>query len=192
MGPTLESHANREPATRDSRPTAMRSWSWILTIPLIATAVSIATAGVAAASCAGPPAPSSHAFTGTALAVEHEGRVATVKTDDGRTVVVRGTPNESGFTSVDRTYTVGARYEFHPVNATNPFEDNACTATRMIAAGEGVPVDAEDAGNATGGGAVASNRVSFNVGPVLAGLALLAIVVAAGLIRAGATRRKRG
>jgi hypothetical protein len=37
-------------------------------------------------------------------------------------------------TSVDRTYRAGAKYEFHPLNDTSPYQDNACTATHLIGA----------------------------------------------------------
>jgi hypothetical protein len=74
--------------------------------------------------------------------VASNGRVATVRTDDGRTVLVIGTPDPGAqATSVDRTFAVGARYEFHPVNDAPPYQDNACTATHEIARGttSGVP-----------------------------------------------------
>ena len=62
--------------------------------------------------------------------------MATVRTDSGATVEVIGTPglrrDESAGTSVDRSYEVGGRYEFHPVNTSSPFEDNYCTATRLL------------------------------------------------------------
>ena len=86
----------------------------------------------ASASCA-PNAPMSpHVFTGTVISTEREGRVAHVQTDDGQYVVVVGTPSESGVSAVDRSYDVGVRYEFHPLNATSPFQDNICTRTHPI------------------------------------------------------------
>ncbi len=72
------------------------------------------------------------AFTGTVVSTERDGRVAAVLTDDGHRVEVVGTASTSGFTSVDRAYEIGARYEFHPANATSPFQDNICTRTHLI------------------------------------------------------------
>ena len=51
----------------------------------------IFTAAPANASCAFPAKTSAYHFTGTVTAVENAGRTATVRTDDGRTVIVRGT-----------------------------------------------------------------------------------------------------
>jgi len=104
----------------------------ILALLLGAVAL-LVPAGPAAASCAGPPQTSPALFTGTVTAVASNGRVATVLTDDGRTVQVIGTPDPAAqATSVDRQFTIGARYEFHPINNTPPYQDNACTATRQI------------------------------------------------------------
>ncbi|NBH03466.1 hypothetical protein [Amycolatopsis sp. SID8362] len=86
----------------------------------------------ASASCVTPPPVSPVVFTGTVLSTAHDGLVATVRTDDGRTVEVRGNQSESGFTTVDRTFAAGVHYEFHPVNSVNPFRDNICTATRVL------------------------------------------------------------
>ena len=33
---------------------------------------------------------------------------------------------------MDRRFDVGIRYEFHPLNGTSPYQDNACTATREV------------------------------------------------------------
>ncbi len=58
-------------------------------------------------------------------------------TDEGRGVTVLGTIDDSWFvessSSVDRRYALGGRYEFHPTNASDPYRDNACTATHKIA-----------------------------------------------------------
>lgn len=98
-------------------------------------------AAPALASCVAFPGVSPHAFAGTVVALAREGRVAQVRTDDGRAVEVRGTParpdgpgGATSATTVDRTYELGARYEFHPVNAAAPFEDNSCTATHPLPA----------------------------------------------------------
>lgn len=116
-----------------------------LLAPLVAAvAASLLLAAPAAhASCAGPPKPSPHAFVGTVIEAEADGRVATVVRDDGARVEVHGspTPHDGAVTSVDRRFAVGGRYEFHPVNARSPFEDNACTATRQLAGPTPPPPD---------------------------------------------------
>ncbi|MFD1542807.1 hypothetical protein [Nonomuraea guangzhouensis] len=83
-----------------------------------------------AADCVQTPPASPHVFTGTVVSVESSGRVATVRTDDGAEVKVIGTPSETAVSTVDRAYDVGARYEFHPLNATSPFNDNAFVRLR--------------------------------------------------------------
>ena len=64
-------------------------------------------------------------------------------------------------------------YEFHPVNTTSPYEDNACTATRQIAA---VPA------GAGGGPAPRAGGTPTGTALALAGLAVLAFATV-GLIR---------
>lgn len=87
----------------------------------------------AIASCASESIESPAAFTGVVTSTTSQGRVATVRTETGETVRVNGTPAlGSTQTSVDRTYEVGGRYEFHPINSSSPFEDNACTATHLL------------------------------------------------------------
>ena len=127
----------------------------------------------ASASCAGTPLRSAAAFTGVVTATPSAGRVATVRTDAGVTVEVRGTPGGLvGASSVDRSYEVGGRYEFHPVNDASPYEDNACTATQLLSPGP-------------------------RPGPALAGgtspAAVLAVsgVAAAGVVLAGIVLRRR-
>jgi len=86
------------------------------------------------ASCAGSPQASPYRFTGTVIQLANAGRTATVRTDDGRVVIVRGSdaqgPNAA--TSLDRAYRLNGRYEFDPTNATSPYSDNACTATHPL------------------------------------------------------------
>lgn len=106
---------------------------------------------VAVASCAQIRITSAHSFTGVVLDTRSQGRVATVRTDTGVTVEVVGTPSVgSVMTSVDRTYEVGARYEFHPLNSTSPYQDNACTATRLLS-----PAAGPTSGPGTGGNGLA-------------------------------------
>jgi hypothetical protein len=105
------------------------------TVALVAAA-SVAAAPAANASCAEPPTESPHAFVGTVIDTREEDRIATVITDEGRRVIVLGTSDDSWFvessSSVDQRYALGGRYEFHPTNASDPYRDNACTATHKI------------------------------------------------------------
>lgn len=105
-------------------------------------------ATAASASCGPRPAPSPDAFVGTVVETELDGRQATVETADGDTVTVVGTPNPrpSTFTTVDRTFEVGATYEFHPVNSADPYEDNACTRTHQLR-GDAIPAELRDEPN---------------------------------------------
>ena len=89
------------------------------------------------ASCAtDSPDPSPHAFVGTVIATSEGGRVAEVVTDDGASVTVEGTDDTSwssnSYSSADRRYALGGRYEFHPLNDASPYSDNACSATRQV------------------------------------------------------------
>jgi hypothetical protein len=92
----------------------------------------------ASASCVtdDPPA-SPYAFVGTVIDTREDNRIATVITDAGDRVTVMGTQATSwfseSFSSVDRRYALGGRYEFHPTNASDPYLDNICTATRKLA-----------------------------------------------------------
>lgn len=109
----------------------------------------------ASASCAQTPPPAKAVFTGTVTATDHDGRRATVNTDDGRVVTMVGTADlGAAATSVDRTYEVGGRYEFHTLNDASPYEDNACTATKKIGAasvdGAARPSTATSIGAGTG------------------------------------------
>jgi hypothetical protein len=80
---------------------------------------------------------SAYAFIGTVISTEKDDRIATVITDSGRQVKVIGTPYTSWFsksyTSVDRRYAVAGRYQFHPINAESPYQDDRCTATHQLA-----------------------------------------------------------
>jgi hypothetical protein len=124
---------------------ALRIARWVLSVGLMAAAT-LAAAPAANASCAGPPAESPHAFVGTVIDTREEDRIATVITDQGRRVTVLGTSDDSWFaessSSADRRYALGGRYEFHPTNASDPYRDNACTATHKIAGPEPQPLEA--------------------------------------------------
>lgn len=86
------------------------------------------------------------------IATQDKDRVATVITDAGDRVTVRGALTSglfAGISSVDRTFILGARYEFHPINSSDPYRDDACTATRQIAGPEQPPPDTQQPGNLT-------------------------------------------
>jgi hypothetical protein len=123
----------------------------------VAMALLLLPATPAQASCAASPEPSPHRFVGTVVEVDADGRLAHVRLDDGSRVEVHGSPSlaDGSGTSVDRHFTVGGRYEFHPTNERSPFEDNACTATRQLS-GPTVPPDShdDDLPGWLGGGAV--------------------------------------
>jgi hypothetical protein len=103
---------------------------------------------------------SARSFTGTVIGVTNASRTATVRTDDGRIVTVRGgygdDPNSA--TDVDRTYQLGARYEFDPVNDADPYQDDICTATHTIG---GPFVDPTGAGQKTQPADVAGGTTPF-------------------------------
>lgn len=103
---------------------------------LVLGGLAVVIAPSAYASCAATPAASPHRFTGTVIAVEDDGSLATVRVDDGRVVTVLGgpgAPERNMSSSIDRRYTVGRHYEFHPSNNKDPYQDNACTATHVVA-----------------------------------------------------------
>jgi len=119
----------------------MRRTAWPVVVAAVLSIGGLLVAATPAfADCIPTPQVSAHRFTGTVVKVENEGRTATVRTDDGRTVIVRGSPVDgpNAASSVDRTYTVGLRYEFHPTNDASPYSDSICTATHLV----GPPVDA--------------------------------------------------
>ncbi len=108
-----------------------------MALMLCAGTLGVLGAVPATASCAtDSPEPSPDAFLGTVIGTSAGGRVAEVVTDDGATVTVQGTEATSWFSnsysSVDRRYALGGRYEFHPTNDHSPYSDNACTATRQV------------------------------------------------------------
>ena len=117
-----------------------------LAVPALVTLLLVGLPGTAHASCAEAPTDSPYAFTGTVLSVDADGRLAQVRRDDGSRVDVRGGPvlREGLATSVDRTFTEGGRYEFHPRNASSPFQDDACTATQQLSGPRPAPVEPRD------------------------------------------------
>jgi hypothetical protein len=110
----------------------------VVALPLLVAGVVLVSGSPASASCLPDPLPSPYAFIGTVVSTDSGGRIAQVRTDDGRDVEVRGGPGPVA-TSVDRSYRTGVRYEFHPFNGESPYEDNACTATRELSGPEYPP-----------------------------------------------------
>src|SRR5688572_16755802 len=98
---------------------------WIVAALFVA-AMFVVPAQPAAASCAADGHDrSAHSFIGVVTGLTDDDRVATVRRDDGRIVVVTGAADPAGVrTSVDRTYLAGQRYEFHPRNGDSPYRDN--------------------------------------------------------------------
>ncbi|MEQ7010877.1 hypothetical protein ABN028_32315 [Actinopolymorpha sp. B17G11] len=107
---------------------------------VIAVGLSLGLAPAAYADCAERPAPSAHAFEGTVIATDDGGRTATVVTENGDQVTVEN-PAADGVSSSDRRFAVGALYEFHPTNATSPYRDNGCTATRRLWGPRPAPIE---------------------------------------------------
>lgn len=100
---------------------------------VLAAALLAGPAATAQASCAASDNRSPYAFTGLVVATRAHDRVATVKTDEGQTVEVHGGPDDSDvFTSLDRAFERGGRYDFHPTNSSSPYQDDQCTATRLV------------------------------------------------------------
>lgn len=79
------------------------------------------------------------AFVGTVLSTRHDGTTADVAVEeiwkgapDIRRVVVQGGSGQDGMaTSVDRSFTVGARYLFLPQAEGSLFTDNSCSPTQQ-------------------------------------------------------------
>ena len=114
-----------------------------LAVPALVALLLVGLPGAARASCAEEPTDSPYAFTGTVLSVDADGRLAHVRRDDGTRVDVRGGPDlgDGTFTSVDRQFAEGGRYEFHPRNGSSPFQDDACTATQQLSGPSPAPVE---------------------------------------------------
>jgi len=158
---------------------------FVIAVPLIAAGLIAATGTPASASCVGSPSPSPYAFSGTVVSTEADGRIAEVIVEDGRKVEVRGTPDASAMTTVDRTYQVGARYEFHPVNDSSPYEDNACTATRKLTG----PVAADESAQTTP--IARGDEAQSGVGPLIVGGLMVLASGAAAVVVVAMVRRRR-
>ncbi|MEZ0067282.1 LPXTG-motif cell wall-anchored protein [Streptacidiphilus sp. MAP12-20] len=130
-----------EPDAIGVRPSRMRRLArggWIVAAAAMASA--LITAAPAYASCAAPGPVSADEFTGKVLSTSRGGVDAQVRTLTGAVVEVVGSPAAGAeHTTVDRTYQAGAWYVFDPLNASSPFQDNACTATHALPAGWAPP-----------------------------------------------------
>lgn len=113
-----------------------RTWPAVALLVFVALTL-VVDPRPASAACA-VPSPSPYRFTGLVLRTSNDGLLATVRTDDGRTVVIgtSDTRNEP----YQRTYRVGVRYEFDPTNDTSPYFDSMCTETHEIDGGAPVAV----------------------------------------------------
>jgi hypothetical protein len=107
----------------------------LVLVEVLLFAAAVASVPPAYASCAIKADVSPYAFVGTVISTERKDHVATVITDSGQRVTVLGTEGgfPESFSSTDRRYALGGRYEFHPINAESPYRDNICTATRQPA-----------------------------------------------------------
>jgi hypothetical protein len=177
------------------RPAALRLLR--LTAVTLPLALWLLVPAVASASCA-MPIPIEEAIrsaevviTGTVTAVENDGRWATVEVheiwkgpDLPATVIIRGGPGPGSASSIDRTFTAGARYLFVAgLDGQGGLSDNACSATIEMAAGDNAlrpadfrtpaPVDPAPAGVDLGG-LVAPIAVALLVAAALLGMGLLA------------------
>jgi phosphoribosylcarboxyaminoimidazole (NCAIR) mutase len=115
---------------------------------------------------------SPYRFNGLVVATTNVDRTATVRTDDGRDVIVLGSevdgPNAA--TTVDRTYQVGVRYEFDPVNDSSPYQDNICTTTHPLAHASVADAPAGGSAHLPGSG---GGRIAFwAIGGLVVALAL--------------------
>jgi len=137
--------ASTEPGRPNLRLNGMTRRNWVTVAAAFVTAAgfTLVSAAPAAASCAVPASPSPYAFTGTVVETRDDGREALVRTESGREVTVLGSAEPGSITSVDRQFAVGARYEFHPLNDSSPYRDNACTATKRLSGPE-YTADTED------------------------------------------------
>ena len=166
----------------------------VMTLPL---ALWLLVPAPAAASCA-MPIPIEQAIrdsqvvlVGTVTSTENDGRWATVEVheiwkgpDLPATTTVLGGPEPGTASSVDRSFTAGARYLFVlSIDERGQLHDNSCSATTEMGAGDNElrpaefrtpsPVDASDADNdATG--IVSAGVVALIVAGVLLAAGLLA------------------
>lgn len=126
----------RDPRTREDDAVPRLAVPLLAVLALLApTSAAIGTSGTTipstGTSCVSEPLRSGYAFIGTVASTSA----------DGRDVQVAGSsnPQPNPATSVDRSYTTGTRYEFHPLSPTSPYEDSLCTATHEVAAAPAAP-----------------------------------------------------
>ncbi len=91
-------------------------------------------------------------------------------------------PEGSSATSADSTYVVGATYEFHPNDDTDPYED-ICTATERLR-GDDIPASLRDgATGADAGPAPETGNDIAAVGAIAGGVAVAGAGTAAVWLR---------
>jgi len=181
----------------------------LLLAPLIGLAVASGASTAAEASCAGPTSLSDQiqraalVFVGTVVSTSDEGRIAYVRVESiwkgpqlAENVKVFGSPasGANSATSDDRHYQDGTRYLFVLHSASEPLQDDACSATQPYtpALAALAPADAKApmfTGYPTD---PIPNRYA---GPLIIGLIVAATVVSAAValvVRVARLRSKRG
>lgn len=168
-----------------------------MTLPL---ALWLLAPASASASCA-VPIPIEEAIrsaevviTGTVTSTENLGRWAAVEVheiwkgpDLPSTVIIRGGPGPGSATSIDRTFTAGARYLFVvSLDGQGGLTDNACSATTEMGAGDNAlrPADFRTPAPAE------TSDAEFDLGGMVAPIGV-ALLVAAALLAMGLLARGR-
>lgn len=167
-----------------------------MTLPLALWLIVPATAS---ASCA-MPIPIEEAIrtaqvviTGTVISTENQGRWATVEVheiwkgpDLPATVVVRGGPGPGAASTIDRSYTVGARYLFvASLDEEGDLADNVCSATTEMGAGDNELRPADFRTPPPTGAANPGVDLSGIVGPGIVALLVAGFLIVAGLVARG-------
>lgn len=167
-----------------------------MTLPL---ALWLLVPATASASCA-LPIPVEQAIreaqvviVGTVTSTENEGRWAAVAVheiwkgpDMPASVVVRGGEDPGTFTSIDRSYVVGARYLFVlGLDGQGNLTDNACSATAEIGAGDHALRPAEFRTPSPTDGADEGVDMTGVVGAGAVALIVAAVLLLAGLLARG-------
>lgn len=167
-----------------------------MTLPLALWLIVPATAS---ASCA-MPIPIEEAIqtaqvvmVGTVTSTESQGRWATVEVEEiwqgpdlPALVVVRGGPEPGAATSIDRTFTAGARYLFVlGLDGQGNLTDNACSATTEIGVGDHALRPADFRTMSPEDGAAEGVDLSGIVGPGVVALLVAGLLLAVGLLARG-------
>jgi hypothetical protein len=133
-------------------------------------------------------------ITGTVTSTENDGRWAVVEVheiwkgpDLPATVIVRGGPEPGTASSIDRSFTAGARYLFvASLDGQGGLSDNACSATTEMAAGDNA-LRPKDFRTPT---PVEPSPAGIDIGALVAPVGV-ALLVAAALLAMGLLARGR-